>query len=64
MKCERCGKTTLGTMMSKFNTQIICGDCKDSETQHPDYAAADQAEVEAVRSGNYNFPGVGLPADL
>ena len=64
MKCERCRKETLGTIMSKFNTEIICGDCKDAETEHPAYAAADRAEVEAVRRGDNNFPGVGLPADL
>jgi len=50
--------------MSKFNTQVICFDCKDRERKHPNYGEADRAEVEAVRSGNYNFPGIGLPPEL
>lgn len=63
-KCDRCHKETLATIMSKFNTEIICMDCKDKERAHPAYAAADEAEVKSVRSGNYNFPGVGKPDDL
>ena len=31
---------------------------------HPDYKAADAAEVAAVRAGDMNFPGVGCPAAL
>jgi len=64
MRCQRCGRETLGTIMSKFNTQVICFDCKDRERKHPNYGEADRAEVEAVRSGNYNFPGIGLPPEL
>jgi hypothetical protein len=64
MKCDRCRKPTNATMMSKFNTAEICIPCKDREESHPDYAAADRAEVAAVRNGDMNFPGVGLPADL
>jgi hypothetical protein len=46
--------------MSKFNRDIICTPCKDDECEAPGYAAADAAEVAAVRGGNYNFPGIGL----
>jgi hypothetical protein len=46
--------------MSKFNRDIICTPCKDDECEAPGYAAADAAEVAAVRSGNYNFSGIGL----
>lgn len=63
-KCQRCYKEAYATIMSKFNTDIICMECKDKERQHPDYAAADKAEIEAVRQGVRNFPGVGKPADL
>lgn len=60
LNCDRCGKTSTVTTMSMFNTQTICMDCKATETQRPDYAEAVKAEADAVRSGNYNFPGIGL----
>lgn len=63
-RCERCGKETIVTIMSKFNTQTICMDCKEKEKAHPKYAEADAAEVAAVKAGNYNFAGIGLPPDL
>lgn len=50
--------------MSKFNTEIICLDCKDREKRHPQYAEADRAETTAVRNGNLNYPGIGAPPDL
>jgi hypothetical protein len=62
--CDRCGKTTVGSIMSVFNTDVICFDCKETESAHPDYEKARQAEADAVKAGNYNFEGVGLPADL
>lgn len=49
--------------MSMFNTQTICMDCNDSEKQHPKYKEAQQAELEAVKAGNYNFPGIGWPGN-
>lgn len=63
-KCDRCFEDTLSTIMSKFNTDVICMECKRKEREHPDYARADKVEVEAVRRGDYNFPGVGKPSDL
>jgi len=59
--CDRCGQETRSTIMSMFNTDIICMACKDREKQRPDYKAAGDAEREAVRSGDFNFPGVGIP---
>lgn len=50
--------------MSKFNTQIICFECKEKEKKHPKYKEADEAEVASVRRGERNFPGIDLPADL
>ena len=47
-----------------FNTEVICMDCKAKEEKHPDYEAAREAEAAQVRAGNYNFAGVGKPADL
>ena len=62
--CQRCRKKGCALIMSKFDTAMICMDCKQKETEHPDYAAADAAEVESVRRGETNFPGVGKPSDL
>jgi hypothetical protein len=47
-----------------FNTQEICMDCKDKERQHPKYQEASDAELEQTKQGNYNFKGIGKPADL
>lgn len=67
-QCERCGRETFVTTMSVFNTETICsgGDesCKSKERRHPKYEEAHRIESEAVRSGDYNFPGIGKPADL
>ena len=63
-RCDRCGKETLATIMSKFNTQTICMSCKDKEKAHPKYKEASDAELRAVQQGNYSFPGVGKPDDL
>jgi uncharacterized Zn finger protein (UPF0148 family) len=50
--------------MSRFNTDIICPTCEDREKRHPKYQEARDAEFKAVQRGNYNFPGIGKPADL
>jgi len=42
-----------------FNTQTICLECKAIEKTHPKYEDACKAELEAVRKGDYNFPGIG-----
>lgn len=63
-KCDRCRKDTLATTMSFFNTDTLCLSCWDKERNHPDYARAVQVETEAVRRGNYKFPGIGKPSDL
>jgi len=57
--CERCGRETVATIMSMYNTQMICMDCKGEERQRPDYERARKAEEEACRRGDFNFPGVG-----
>jgi hypothetical protein len=59
-KCARCGADLQAHTMSKFNTDIICLRCAEDERLAPGYAAAADAEIAAVRQGNYNFPGVGL----
>jgi len=39
-------------------------ECEDKEKAHPLYQKAVEAESAAVRQGNYNFEGIGKPADL
>ena len=62
--CQRCYQQATSHIMSMFNTEMICMSCKDKEKRHPDYPAAQAAEREAVQKGNYNFEGIGKPADL
>lgn len=57
--CDRCHKETLATIMSMFNTRVICMDCSDKERKRPDFKEAQDAEIEAIKSGNFNFPGIG-----
>lgn len=64
--CGRCLKPvgTTPYTTSSFNTQTICMDCKYKEQNHPEYMKAKSAETAAVKKGNMNFPGIGLPDDL
>lgn len=63
--CPRCGADLAGgRTMSRFNTDPICLACAKAERRHPDYAKACEAELAAVRAGDRNFPGIGLPPDL
>ena len=61
--CNRCREEVTVTTMSYFNEDTICMECKKQERAHPDFKRARAAEHAEVRSGNYNFAGVGLPAD-
>lgn len=59
--CDRCGGSLKwGRIMSMFNEDCICMDCMQKEKEHQDYARARIAEQEAVKSGNYNFKGIGF----
>jgi hypothetical protein len=59
--CDRCGGSLkAGRIMSMYNTDCICLECKHEETQRADYKAAQDAEHAEVCKGNYNFEGVGL----
>lgn len=42
----------------------ICPPCKVREKAHPAFAAADAAEIAAVRACVPNFQGLGCPAEL
>ena len=66
-KCQRCGSVTQGQyclIMSYFNTQMICEACEREEQAHPNYPRARRAELFAIKAGNYNFKGIGLPESL
>lgn len=56
--CDRCGRETAGTIMSRFSTDLLCLDCEDAEKLRPGYAEARRAEEDAVHRGDLNFPGV------
>jgi len=60
MRCNRCGKETNVHIMSMFNTEEICMDCKASEEMRPDYKHAVEIDEQAIRRGDLNFPGIGL----
>lgn len=62
--CERCRKEVNGVAMSMFNIQMICDNCEIKEKNHPDYDKAVIAEMDELKKGNYDFEGIGLPADL
>jgi len=63
-KCDRCSGTEKAFTMSFFNTDWICEDCDEKEKKHPDYPKAKEAELKAIKQGNFNFEGIGLPEDL
>ncbi len=63
-KCKRCGRKDRVLIMSMFNTDMICTDCKEKEEKHPDYEKARQADVGAIKECNYNSKGIGKPSDL
>lgn len=58
-KCDRCRKPTHITIMSMFNTQTICMECKAAEEKDPRYQEARAADEAAIRRGDFNFPGIG-----
>lgn len=60
--CDRCHKPlTNGRIMSKFNEDCICMECSAKERELPEYREADRAEIEAIKRGDWNFPGIGYP---
>lgn len=61
-RCQRCYKETFATIMSMFDTKMICMDCAQKERSHPEYQKAKEAELNAVKNGNYNYQGIGYPS--
>lgn len=58
--CDRCGNELKGgRIMSMYNNDCICMECKKEETQRIDYKDAVDADNEQIKRGNYNFKGIG-----
>ena len=62
--CGRCNIQTNITRMSYFNEDMCCPNCIEVEKQHSEYAKAVRVENLAVRNGQTDFKGIGLPIDL
>ena len=59
--CDRCKKPITGArIMSMYNNDVICMNCKDAEKKRPDYKEAVEADHAEIRKGNYNFKGIGF----
>jgi len=58
-KCQRCFEETSTHIMSMYSTRLICMACKDKEAQQDDYQSAVNADNAAIKSGNFNFKGIG-----
>lgn len=57
--CARCNIQTNTSIMSMFDTSMICLKCKAEERNHPQYQQAVEAEMNAVKNGDLNFKGIG-----
>ncbi len=63
--CDRCGGSlSAGRIMSMYNDDCLCLECKEKETQRPDYNKAVEADHAEIRKGNYNFKGIGLKEEV
>jgi hypothetical protein len=47
--------------MSMYSESLICTNCYDKERERDDYRKARDADVAAIKAGNYNFKGIGEP---
>ena len=65
MRCDRCCKVVGAVTESWFTVdEMICWECHEKEVAHPDFECAKAAEEDAARRGDFDFPGIGKPADL
>ena len=58
-KCDRCRKNMSNCSLSKFNSDVICGDCLKKEQNHPQYSIANEVAKRVS-----HFTGIGKPSDL
>jgi hypothetical protein len=60
-RCDRCGASLAGgRILSMYNEDVLCLECKRKEAERPDYREAVEADHREIRKGNYNFKGIGL----
>jgi hypothetical protein len=64
MRCTNVDPLPKATTISRFNLDTICDACEAREKAHPSYPLAARAELLSVQQKEYNFPGIGKPADL
>lgn len=58
--CDRCGGSLKnGRIMSMYNTDCICMECKKKERERSDYKKAADAEREMLMKGVRNYKGIG-----
>lgn len=58
--CDRCGAPLTVRIMSMYNDDCICMECKEKERKCEDYREAVEADHAEIKKGNYNFKGIGL----
>ena len=51
-------------MTSIFDEDLICMKCQLAEANHTMQETAAREKQAAIRNGDLNFPGIGLPDDL
>lgn len=57
--CDRCHKSLEnGRIMSMFNEDCICMNCKEKERLDQDYKKANDADCFEIKKGNYNYKGL------
>lgn len=58
--CDRCGGSLKnGRIMSMYNTDCICMECKKKERERSDYKKASDTEREMLMKGVRNYKGIG-----
>ena len=57
--CQQCFVETSAYIMSMYSTRLICLTCKEEEERRDDYGEAVDADIAAIKSGNFNFKGIG-----
>ena len=62
--CQRCFKKTDTHIMSWYSQYLMCMECSDKENKRDDIKEAKKAEYEAVKSGNYNYEGIGYSGKM
>jgi len=57
--CDRCGGSLeSGRIMSMYNTECICIECKERELLRRDYRKAADADHAEIKKGNFNYKGI------